>query len=114
MNKNDVIQWTEALSDKQLIEFFYEATKGRFIYRGEESYMQSHLVISNASRLKKDNDVWEEWSLASIGEHDPKKYLNSWADDSPICQSGRCCGYEIISWAKNVVCPICGKEVYAT
>jgi len=115
MNKNDIIKSMKSLSDKQFIELLYEVVKGRFIYKGEENYTQSHLVVANACRLKNDNNKdWGEWSLELIAKHDSKIYPKGWADDSLICQSGECCGHEVISWAKNAICPICGKEVYTS
>ena len=37
-------------------------------------------------------------------------------DDAPICQYGTCmnCQTAVGSWAKQVVCPVCGEDVFCS
>jgi len=36
-----------------------------------------------------------------------------WETESPICQYGVCngCSSKLTSWAKHVLCPVCGRKV---
>ena len=110
MNRDELIETVRGLTDKQLVELFYEATQDRHIYELEKENIQARLVLGNAVRDLDDRGRWSAWKLEILcptpGE--------SWADDSPICQAGEHCGHDTASWAKNATCPICGGEVYGT
>jgi hypothetical protein len=105
MNRKDIIQYLKGLSDKQLIELFYEACHSRNIYPLEPD-LQAHLVLANAVR---DYDT-PEFELELLCPT-PGQEL---ADDALICQFGEHCGQKTASWSKNCICPICGSEVYGT
>ena len=47
--------------------FFYESLASRHLYKSERSYLDSHLVLANASRILDDDGItWGEWGLELI------------------------------------------------
>jgi hypothetical protein len=106
----EILNWVQELTDKQLVEFFYEAVQGRKI-SGENDDFRKHFVLAIAtSREIKELSSWSSWKLYTLGLADNQ----SWVDDAIICQHGYCCNHDVISWAKNAICPICEGKVYLT
>ncbi|MBA2117142.1 hypothetical protein HOV93_43380 [Planctomycetes bacterium FF15] len=109
MDRAKVVGWLSTMTDKQFVEFFYEAVSRRDTseIRGE----QGHLVLADTSRLP-----GEQRDTFFLAIPDPDKYETEWANDCPICQTGQC--IECKSWvrciAKHAVCPICSEKVYCT
>lgn len=110
MDAEKVAAWINALTDKEFVEFFYSKLSARNIYSLDQSYLDSHLVLANASRVRPESGAQEPWNLELLCAT-PDKY---WASDSPICQFGHCCGIQNSSWAKDSTCPVCGGEVYGS
>jgi hypothetical protein len=111
MNRKELIESIEKLTNKEFVELFYELSRDRHIYSGEEEYIRARLVLGNATSDLDNHDRWSPWKLEILC---PSRSGESWPDDSSICQAGEHCGHETMSWAKNAVCPICGGEVYGT
>jgi hypothetical protein len=110
MDKTKVIAWLSSLTDKQFVEFFYESLASRHLYKSERSYLDSRLVLANASRTLDDDGItWGEWGLELLC---PSR--KPWVDDAPVCQFGEHCGLSTASWDKHSICPICGGDVYGT
>lgn len=110
MDRDRVLAWLSRLTDKQFVEFFYEAVADRDTseIKGEKG----HFVLANTS-LFDDN----EWDTVFLAVPDPAEYSErGWADDSPICQTGQCmeCASHVRSLAKRAICPICGAKVSCT
>lgn len=110
MNELSVAEWLNSLTDKQFVEFFYRWLAARHIFREDELYLNSRLVLGNVSRELLDDETWGDWDFQLLC---PTPHV-SWVDDAPICQFGHHCGIETASWAKNSICPVCGGEVYGT
>jgi hypothetical protein len=109
MDRSAVIAWLSSMTDKQFIDFFYDAVSGRDTSEMEGE--RGHLVMANASQFP-----GEDRDTVFLALPDPDKYPEGWADDSPICQTGQCieCGSPIRCVAKHAVCPICMAKVYCT
>jgi hypothetical protein len=110
MDAEKVAAWMNALTDKEFVEFFYAKLSVRHIYDLDRSYLDSHLVLANATRVRAESGEPEPWSLQLLCPTPDK----DWVSDSPICQFGHCCGIQTSSWAKDSTCPVCGGEVYGT
>ena len=109
MNRTQVVAYVLSLSDKQLIELFYEATDGRRIFG--DTVRESKLVLANTSR---DSDNDEVWNVELLATHDPHEYPMGWADDVPICQESESEGFAVFSYAKQMICPITGRSIGGT
>lgn len=107
MTRDAIIKEIRELSDKQFVELFYEAVKGRHIYTAEANVFESHLVLANAVRARGTGSPSTIELLCPVPDQ-------HWADDSPICQHGQHCGFETASWAKESRCPVCNGQVYGT
>ena len=109
MDRHNVRVWLSSLTDKQFVEFFYEAVSGRDTSEIEGE--SGHLVVADTSKLPD-----EERDTVFLAIPDPDEYSGGWADDSPICQTGQCieCGSWVRSVAKHAICPICHAKVYCT
>lgn len=106
--REEVIEILRGLTDKQLVDLFYDAVRGRYIYQGEENLWDAHLVLANAVRDRTtDGSPWRIEMLCQASDQ-------QWPDDAPLCQHGEHCGIETVSWAKRSRCPVCGGEVYGT
>jgi hypothetical protein len=98
-----VARWLNNLSDHAFIEFFYEQLSARHISRAEERYIDSHLVLAAAKRLKDEPD----WKLEVLCATPNQK----WVDDASVCQFGSHCGHTTASVSKQAICPLCGEDV---
>ena len=103
--KARVLEWVAGLTEHQFATFFYEAAASQRAKHAEEE--EARFVLADAS---------DEEQIAFIGPHDKEHYPDGFADDSPLCQFGTCpeCESDVLSVAKNAICPICGEKVYCT
>jgi len=106
MNREQILAWIGSLTDKQLVELFYDATSDRDV-DGE----QGRLAVAKACTFPDD-----ERETTFLALPDPDAYPSGWVDDAPFCQSGSCveCECLIRSFAKRVICPICGAKANCT
>ena len=102
-----VVQYLRSLADKELAELFYEVARGR--RTSDTAEEKRHLVLAEVAQ------EGETWSLEVIALADPAEYAE-WLAGSPVCQSGVCgdCGTQVRSWAKHMICPVCGSKAYGT
>lgn len=107
MDKGDVLRWFRTLSDKDFVDFFYEASSGRPLDRD----LPENCYVICESSFSGESSQHETVFLAR-----PRDKSLRWAEDSPICQYGECstCKAPLMSWAKEVICPVCGNEAYCT
>jgi hypothetical protein len=110
IDKEQVAEWLQSLTDKEFIEFFYDYLASRPVYDDETGHSDSHLVLAVATRWREDDQEWEPWELDLLCPVTNKH----WKADALICQYGEHCGHGTASWAKNSICPVCGGEVYGT
>ncbi|MHC2066481.1 hypothetical protein ACYFX5_03330 [Bremerella sp. T1] len=108
MNRNEVIAWLSQMNDKQFVDFFYEAVADRDT--SELPGEKGHFVLADTSKFP-----GEPRDTAFLALPDPAEN-SKWADDVPICQTGRCpeCESWVRSIAKHAICPLCGTKVYCT
>ena len=106
--REDLIETIRGLTDKQLVELFYDAVAGRHIFKGEENLWDAHLVLANAVRDRTtEGATWHLELLCPAPEQD-------FEDNVPICQHGQHCGLATVSWSKHSRCQVCVGEVYGT
>ena len=66
MDKGSVIAWLQSLTDKQFVEFFYEAVADRHIYSEERDLWDAHLVLVNAIRDRKGSGPPGQWEVQLV------------------------------------------------
>lgn len=109
MDSEKAASWLNSLSDKEFVDFFYSSIASRHIYPLERGYLDSHLVLANATRDREGSDSFGHWQLQLLCPTS-----EAWVHDAPICQFGWHCNVETASWAKHSTCPVCGENVYGT
>jgi hypothetical protein len=107
-SREAVVRYLRGLADKELAELFYDAVRDR---RSEDvPTARRHFVLGDAS--------YEDgkWALDVIAREDPVKYEDGWVAAAPVSQGGVCegCGTRIKSWAKHMVCSVCGSKAYGS
>lgn len=103
-----VVQYLRSLADKELAEVFYEVLRCRTTSDTAEG--KGHFVLADVVQ------EGETWSLEVVALADPAEYAKGWLAGAPVCQSGVCsdCGTKVRSWAKHMICPVCGSKAYGT
>lgn len=109
MDRARVVGWLSSMTDKQFVEFFYDAVAHRDTSERKDEC--GHFVLADTSKVP-----GEERDTVFLALPDPAEYSAQWADDVPICQTGQCseCKSWVRSIAKHAICPIYGSKVYCT
>lgn len=116
MDRNQAKQYLSNLTNLELVEFLEDELSKRTC-DDKAPDIQARWCLVEVSRLLSDDEKsWEDYELDIISVHDSEKYPEGWHADSPICQQGKCteCGFKVVSWAKNMTCPVCSESVYGT
>jgi hypothetical protein len=108
--QDDVIAWLRQQSDKRFFETVYEAARDRKPDALDEGWLESHVILGYARRDKL-SDGNAPWSVEVVAL--PRDSRNQPADEVPA-EAGSHCGHALISWAKEIRCPFCGTDTYAT
>src|SRR4051794_2058366 len=107
-SRESVLRYLRSLGDKDVLEIFYDAVRDRST--GDIPEAKDHYVIAHVAT--EDG----KWDLDVIAREDPEHYPRGWASDVPVCQWGVCdgCGSRVRSWAKHMICPVCGGSAYGS
>ena len=106
LSDEQVAAWLQALTDKQLIEFFYKHLAARRIEGDGITEMDNHLALAEVRRLRDDSGGWRPWMVELLCAS-PRAS----ADNAAIMWSGKCCGFRTASWRRFATCPVCSEEV---
>ena len=105
------LRYIRTLTEKSLVEFFYEALRGRY---NEQNEFRDHFVLATAENVEGTRpDGIEKWAVSIVGLPSDQR---PWSDNAVISQFGTCkgCGLEIGCWSKQIRCPVCSREVSGT
>ena len=111
-SRDSVITYLQALADKELVELFADAVGGRS--RSDMKGGEHHLLVADATLQD------GRWDVSVIGREDPDRYRPDLASlvgevfpNVPIRARGVCatCDAQVRSWAKQMLCPVCGSKV---
>ena len=81
MDSEKAASWLNSLSDKEFVDFFYSSIASRHVYPLERGYLDSHLVLANATRDREGPDSFGHWQLQLLCPTS-----EAWVHDAPICQ----------------------------
>jgi hypothetical protein len=107
LSDEQVAAWLQALTDKQLIEFFYKHLSARRIEGDGITEMDNHLALAEVTRLRDDSGGWRPWTVELLCTSPHPRA----ADNAPIMWRGECCGFQTASCRRFATCPVCGEEV---
>jgi len=106
------LRYIRRLTEKSLVEFFYEALRERC--GDEQNEFRDHFVLATAENVEGTRpDGIEKWALGVVGLPSDDR---PWSDSAVISQFGTCkgCGLEIGCWSKQIRCPVCSRDVSGT
>jgi hypothetical protein len=97
--------------DRAVVEFFYEALRDAWTTFGDAE--RTHWIIGLVTELPSQGSF--QTSVAALPDathYDDVQDLG----EQLLCQEGECetCGAPCASWAKHMLCPVCGNAVYGT
>src|SRR5262245_27200186 len=106
----DVIAWLREQPDKRFFELVYAAAEARGPGGLDRGRFESRVILGYATR-ERANDGTGPWSVELVAlPRDPHKQLRR----EILCEDGAHCGHDLVSWAKEIRCPLCGADTYAT
>jgi hypothetical protein len=113
MNKSDVIAWLREQPDSTFFEVVYEGGSGRGPDEHDRDWHEAHIVAGYAVRDKTDDAQENPWTVELVALPRQSDVLRA-DSEALLCQAGRHCGQELTSWAKEIRCPLCGADAYAS
>ena len=104
MSQDDVIEYLRGLPAKQFVGDLLRCGRGTAPVAGRVRN-STRSVMSWLTRVGTETSPRQRgrsWPFVQLPDE-------SWGDNAPVCQHGEHCGLHTISWAKNSVCPVCGR-----
>ena len=101
-----VIDYLKELGEGDLLELFSEAMKDRpenwFIGVGNHNPDGEGRITPSPTG----------WDVQILAPHDPAEYDGPWDQTAPFVREARCttCQADLISYAKQMKCPVCGTS----
>lgn len=106
--RNAVLRYLRALSHCDLTKLIYEI--GAAKTQRQKRRERSHLVIGEATSESEGG-----WVVDLFALNDPAYPREAQLEGGDMCQLTECyCGSRLRSYAKHMVCPVCGEAVYGT
>jgi hypothetical protein len=107
--REGALTYLRSLSEKSFTEFFYEAVRDR----PKDDIFDKHFVLATVENVEGTESGVQDWVLSVVGLPADDRH---WSNQAPIYQAGNCrrCKLDVMSWSKQIRCPICGAEAYGT
>ena len=100
------------LPQRELVEVVASALEAREAEVARPKWQAARLVLAEAHRFNEDSGSPPPWELLVLARpHRPGEFAE---DGSGPSQEGTCCGLTLAAYAKNIICPVCGKPASAT
>ena len=116
--KKEAIKYIESLSEKEIVDFFYEVTKSRRIHKTyEDGFAIETLCIVQSTFGEYNNEIEEESYHEFLAlPADDLKDIDWIKNEINITEQGKCskCKVLILCVAKEAICPICHTIVECT
>lgn len=119
LTREDLIEYlSKYLTDAELVLLLNTVFDNRAKEVVDESipYLQlDRFLLTQQSMYGDPSSLDSERNFVAC--HNPGKYSASYPDRSQaLCNSGDClkCGIDFVSYAKHVICPVCGSQAYCT
>lgn len=127
MKKEDVIDHLANLSERELIETLYDVfsrmTRKHVGARSHTAKMVLAKVLVDDEEHERDGVTGPIYPKTSdnrgfyfrlLGTFDPEFHPEGAEGFDEVCQDGECCGFDVSSYVKDFICPICGHWVHGT
>ncbi|EMN5130389.1 hypothetical protein [Burkholderia contaminans] len=101
-----------SLPERQLVDVIALALEAREAKVARPEWQSAKLVLAEVHRFHETPAASSPWTLLVLAR---PQYPGEFVDDGHgPSQEGTCCGLTLISYAKRIVCPVCGGPVSAT
>ncbi len=109
---SDLVDALLSLPERQLVEVIALALEARKAEVGRPEWQSAKLVLAQAHRFNEASGTASPWELLVLAR--PQRHGEFVEEGYGLSQEGSCCGLTLVSYAKTIVCPICGKPASAT
>lgn len=112
LQNRELVDALTSLPEQQLVEVIALALEAREAKVGRPEWESAKLVLAEAHRFNETSAVPSPWTLLVLAR---PQYSGEFVDEGQgPSQEGTCCGLTLVSYAKRIVCPVCGRPATAT
>lgn len=108
----DLVEALALLPERQLIEVVALALEAREAEIARPEWRSAKLVLAQAHRFNEGSGTPSPWELLVLAR--PQQCGEFVAEGDGPSQEGGCCGLTFASYAKTIICSICGSPASAT
>jgi len=116
--KEEAIKYIESLSEKEIVDFFYESTQNRRVHhKHDDGFEIETLCIVQSTFGEYNNEIdTESYHEFMALPSDELKDLDWVKKEKNITEQGKCnvCKALILCVTKEAICPICHTIVECT
>lgn len=115
---------TNPLTDRELVDLLVSLPQHRLVevvalsleLRKAEvarpEWQEAKLVFAEAHRFNETSGTPSPWELLVLAR--PQTLGEFVTEGSGPSEEGSCCGFTLVSYAKRILCPVCGQQASAT
>ena len=112
LSNRDLVDALIALPQRELVEVLALALEAREAEVARPDCQATKLVLAEVHRFTEASGSPSAWNLLVLAR--PQRLGEFAEDGGGPSQEGRCCGVTLASYAKRIVCPVCGMPASAT
>jgi hypothetical protein len=101
-----------ALPEHELIEVVGKALASRKAEVSRPEWEEAKLFLAYAHRFSAASGSPSPWEILALAR--PLESGDSVTSGGGPTQEGTCCGVTLVSYAKRIICPLCGTTSCAT
>ena len=101
-----------ALPQRELVEVVALALEARKAEVARPEWQAAKLVLAELHRSSEGSGSPSSWDLLVLAR--PQRAGEFVEDGWGPSQEGICCGFVLASYAKRIICPVCGDPTSAT
>jgi len=111
--RSEIVSVLMAMPLRDLVDVLNDVLSRRFTDVAGRDFEERKLVIAEAYRAHNGDACYSGWELLVLASPTEMGAYVTDSDAAPT-QEGGCCGIVLLRYAKNVVCPLCGKSANLT
>ncbi|WP_321909478.1 hypothetical protein [Burkholderia cepacia] len=112
LQNRELVDALTSLPERQLVEVIALALEARQAQVGHPEWQSARFVLAEVHRFNETSATPSPWALLVLAR---PQYPGEFVDEGHgPSQEGTCCGLTLVSYAKRIVCPVCGKPATAT
>lgn len=108
----DLVEVLKSLPERRLVEIVALALEAREAEVSRPEWQSAKLVLAKAHRFNEASGTPSPWELLLLAR--PQYPGDFVAEGYGTSQEGGCCGLTLVSYAKRIICPVCGRQASAS